>query len=112
MAAAVAVAAVAAAGSRTYRKLAEARDARRYPPPGEMVDIGGRRLHLCRAGEGSPSVVIVPCLSGPGSEWWAVQRELARYTSVYTYDRAGTGWSDTGPWPRTFPVMADALHQL
>lgn len=109
--AATALAAVALA-SRAYRKLAEARDARRYPPPGEMVDIGGRRLHLCRAREGTPSVVIVPCLSGPGSEWWDVQRKLASYTSVYTYDRAGTGWSDIGPWPRTFAVMADELHQL
>ncbi|MGH3602138.1 MAG: alpha/beta fold hydrolase, partial [Pseudonocardiaceae bacterium] len=98
--------------SRAYRVVSEARDARDHPPPGELVDIGGRRVHLCRAGEGTPSVIIVPCLGGSGSEWWDVQRRLAEYTSVYTYDRAGLGWSDPGPWPRTYPRMADELRRL
>lgn len=108
------VPALAAVGlaSRICRKLSEAREARLFPPPGELVEIGGRRLHLCRAGEGTPSVVIVPCLGGAGSEWWDVQEELAQYTSVYTYDRAGLGWSDSAPWPRTYARMADELHQL
>lgn len=104
--------AVLGLANNVYRRIGEARDARRYPPPGELVDIGGWRLHLCRAGEGAPSVVIVPCMSGPGSEWQHVQRGLAPYTGVYTYDRAGLGWSDPGPWPRTYARMADELRQL
>lgn len=109
-----AVAALVSLGlaSRIYRRLGEARDARRHPAPGELVDIGGRRLHLLRAGEGAPSVVMVPCLGGTGSEWWTVQRDLAQYAGVYTYDRAGLGWSDPGPWPRTYACMADELHQM
>ncbi len=54
-------AAIAAAwmASFTYQRIAEARDRRRFPPPGRLVDIGGRHLHLVEMGEGSPAVVII-----------------------------------------------------
>jgi pimeloyl-ACP methyl ester carboxylesterase len=57
-------------------------------------------------------VIIVPALGTPGPEWCTVQHELAHDTSVYVYDRAGLGWSEPGPWPRTAERMADELHQL
>ncbi len=98
--------------SAAYQVAGEARDARRYPPPGQRVNIGGRHLHLWRAGTGAPAVIIVPALGAPGLEWRAVQQELAHDTSVYVYDRAGLGWSDPGPWPRTAEHMADELYQL
>lgn len=98
--------------SAAYQVAGEARDARRYPPPGQLVNIGGRHLHLWRAGTGTPAVIIVPALGAPGVQWRAVQQELAPDTSVYVYDRAGLGWSDPGPWPRTAERMADELHQL
>ena len=41
--AAAAVAAAAGVASFTYQTIAEARDRRRFPPPGQLVDIGGRR---------------------------------------------------------------------
>lgn len=98
--------------SAAYQIVGEARDRRRYPPPGERVSIGGRHLHLWRAGTGTPTVVIVAALSTAGQEWRPVQQELEQDTSVYLYDRAGLGWSDPGPWPRTAERMADELHQL
>ncbi|MGH3840963.1 MAG: alpha/beta fold hydrolase [Pseudonocardiaceae bacterium] len=57
-------------------------------------------------------MVIVAALGTPGSEWLGVQQGLAHHTGVYVYDRAGLGWSDPAPWPRTYPRMADELHQL
>lgn len=98
--------------SAAYQMYGSARDRRCYPPPGELVDIGGRRLHLWSTGDGSPAVVIVAALGSPGLEWVSVQRELARHTTVCTYDRAGLGWSDPGPRPRTAGRMADELHRL
>ncbi len=80
-------------------------------PPGELVDIGGRRLHLWREGEGGPTVVVAPSLAEPGHGWAEVQRHLAERTTVVLYDRAGLGWSDPGPWP-TGRRMADDLHAL
>jgi pimeloyl-ACP methyl ester carboxylesterase len=97
--------------SAAYQTVADARDRRRYPPPGELVDIGGRRLHLWRAGEGGPAVVVAPSLGEPGHGWAEVQRLLAQHTTVVLYDRAGLGWSDPGPWPTGRRMVAD-LHAL
>ncbi len=100
--------------SVAYQKLGDARDRDRYPPPGELVDIGGRRLHMVRMGTGGPAVVIEPCLGGTAAEWAYVQRDLAEATTVITYDRAGLGWSDPAPrWRRrTASLLADDLHRL
>ncbi|SRR6266511_2482335 len=80
-----------------YQVIGEARDRRRFPPPGELVDVGDRRLHLWRAGEGGPAVVVAPSLGEPGHEWAEIQRSLAEHTTVALYDRAGLGWNDPGP---------------
>lgn len=97
--------------SAAYQVLGEARDRRRFPPPGELIDIEGRRLHLWRAGEGSPSVAIVTSLGEPGHGWVGIQRRLAQHTTMVLYDRAGLGWSDPGPWP-TGTRIVDDLHAL
>jgi hypothetical protein len=64
-------AAVVAAGGASfiYQRIAEVRDRRRFPPPGRLVDIGGRRLHLVTAGQGSPAVVIIPALGESVLGW-------------------------------------------
>jgi pimeloyl-ACP methyl ester carboxylesterase len=97
----------------TYEKTAEARDRRKYPPPGRLVDVGGHRLHISRAGEGCPAVVIIPALGGLTSEWLPVQDALASRTSTAVYDRPGFGWSDPAcrRWP-TAIGMARELHAL
>ncbi len=106
--------ALTAAGiaSAAYQAISEARDRRRYPPPGRLADIGGRALHLTDAGAGSPAVVIVPAVGGNVLEWLAFQRELARDMRVCVYDRAGFGWSDPPPRGRrrTFDDMASELR--
>jgi pimeloyl-ACP methyl ester carboxylesterase len=108
-------AAAAAAGmaSFTYQRIAEARDRRRFPAPGRMVDIGGRRLHLVTAGEGSPAVVIIPALADNVLQWLPVVEGVASETLACVYDRAEVGWSDPPPrGRRTFDGMADDLHGL
>ena len=95
-----------------YESVAEASDARAYPPPGQMVDIGGYRLHINCIGTGSPSVVIEAGLGDWSTMWAGVQLEAARTTRVCTYDRAGSGWSDAGPLPRNAVQFAKELHSL
>ena len=97
--------------SAAYQVLGEAHDRRRFPPPGELIDIGGRRLHLWRAGESNPAVVIATSLGEPGHGWAEIQHRLAQHTTVVLYDRAGLGWSDPGPWP-TGKRIVDDLHAL
>lgn len=84
----------------------------RAEPPGQLVDIGTHRLHIHCMGEGMPTVVIDSGLGGFSLEWRHVQELLARHTKVCAYDRAGYGWSDPGPGPRTSARIAHELRQL
>ena len=89
------------------------REATQFPPPGRLVDIGGRRLHLLCIGKGEPAVVFEGgAFQGSVSEE-AVRTEVSLQTQVCSYDRAGMGWSD--PAPRgaiSAGQMADDLRLL
>lgn len=98
--------------SALYQVLGLAIDARKYPPLGKLVDVGGYRLHISSAGEGSPTVVMDAGLAHVSFVWNLVQPEVARFTRVCVYDRAGYGWSDTGPLPRTSQQIVQELHTL
>ena len=67
------------------------------PPPGVLVDVGGRRLHLLCAGSGAPTVVFEAGASSFAIDWTLVQREVAGTNRACAYDRAGMGWSDERP---------------
>ncbi|MFN8377485.1 MAG: alpha/beta hydrolase [Anaerolineae bacterium] len=95
-----------------YESVSEAADARAYPPPGQMVDIGGYRMHINCTGTGSPTVVIDAGLGAWSLEWSEVQAEAAKTTRVCTYDRAGMGYSEAGPLPRNAEQFASELHTL
>jgi len=95
-----------------YEPLAEAADAKAYPPPGQMVDVGGYRLHLNCTGSGSPTVVIESGWGDSSASWGWVQPEVAKTTRICTYDRAGMGWSEASPQPRTAREFAKELHTL
>jgi pimeloyl-ACP methyl ester carboxylesterase len=95
-----------------YEPLAEAADAKAYPPPGQMVDVGGYRLHLNCSGSGSPTVVIETGWGDSSASWGWVQPEVAKTTRICTYDRAGMGWSEASPQPRNAREYAQELHTL
>ena len=94
------------------QRIGAARDAVRCPPSGKMIDVGGRRLHIIRKGSGGPTVVIENGASGASFIWWGHQDQLAESTTVCTYDRAGLGWSDRVPLPRTMEERAADLHAV
>ena len=95
-----------------YESLAEAADAKTYPPPGQLVDIGDHRLHINCTGTGSPTVVIDAGQGDWSTSWGSVQQEVAKTTRTCTYDRAGLGWSEAGPLPRDAAQFAKELHTL
>jgi pimeloyl-ACP methyl ester carboxylesterase len=84
----------------------------RVPPPGQLVDVGGFRLHVKCDGEGAPAVIFDAALGGSSISWAWVQPEIARTNRTCIYDRAGYGWSDAGSFPRTAGRMADELRTL
>src|SRR4051794_17724326 len=86
-----------------------------YPPPGKLVDVGGWRLHLDCTGElrpGVPTVILEAGLGDFSVEWSLVQPRVAQFARVCSYDRAGDGWSDIGPYPRTHRQIVYELHTL
>jgi pimeloyl-ACP methyl ester carboxylesterase len=96
-----------------YEAVSEIMDRRRYPPQGELVDIGGFRLHLNCMGQGTPTVVMDAGGGAPAITWGLVPSEIAKFTRVCTYDRAGLGWSDPNPRiSRTSQQSVDELHLL
>jgi pimeloyl-ACP methyl ester carboxylesterase len=101
-----------AASGATYEAIMRAGDARRYPPPGQLVDIGGHRLHLHCVGQGSPTVVLDAGLGGFSLDWDAVLPDIATSTRVCAYDRAGLGWSEPGSGPRSPQQFAGELDTL
>lgn len=106
----VCVAALVAAGA-IYEGIGRMNAGRRYPPPGKMVDIGGRRIHLDCRGAGSPTVLFESGLgSGGSTDWRLVQDRIAAVTRACSYDRAGIMWSDSKATPQDGAAVADDLH--
>jgi pimeloyl-ACP methyl ester carboxylesterase len=96
-----------------YEAIAEAADAKAYPPPGHLVVVGNYRLHINCTGTGSPTVVIVAGLGDWSTTWGdVVQPEVAKTTRVCTYDRGGLGWSEPAPFPGNAAHFAKELHTL
>jgi pimeloyl-ACP methyl ester carboxylesterase len=81
-------------------------------PPGILIDVDGRRLHVHGTGTGTPAIVLEAALGASAVSWSLVQPELAKLTRVCSYDRAGFGWSDDSIQPRTAGRIADELRAL
>jgi pimeloyl-ACP methyl ester carboxylesterase len=107
----IGVLALAAIGGG-YETLREAMDARAYPMPGRLIDVGGHRLHLSCTGSGSPTVVLEPGAGGMSSTLGWIAPAVARDTRVCVYDRAGRGWSEPADTPEDGLQTATDLHTL
>src|SRR5437016_8624978 len=81
-----------------------------YARPGQLVDVGGFRLNLYCMGSGSPTVVFDSGWGDWAPAWSTVQPQIAKWTRACSYDRAGTGFSDPGPMPRTSVRIAKELY--
>ncbi len=83
---------------------------REHPAPGRFVDVGGFRLHVLAEGTapaGRPAVVWFGGGHASGASMSHLHRALREHTRSILIDRAGTGWSDAGPFPRTTAREAD-----
>jgi pimeloyl-ACP methyl ester carboxylesterase len=95
-----------------YETVREAMDARAYPMPGQLIDVGGYRLHLSCTGSGSPTVVLEPGGGEMSSNLAWITPAVARDTRVCIYDRAGRGWSEPADTAQNGMQIATDLHTL
>lgn len=103
---------VLALGTLTAGAVAKSNLAKQNPAPGQLVDVGGYKMHINCTGQGSPTVILGGGTMENSLFWAGIQPEVVRYTRVCSYDRAGSGWSEPSPLPRTATIMAEELHTL
>ena len=95
-----------------YQIIGTLRDLRRFPPPGRLVQVNKRRMHILVSGEGTPAVVFESGMGASCLSWTEVQPEVAQFSRAVSYDRAGHGWSEAAHEPRTARQVAEELHKL
>ncbi len=96
-----------------YEQYAGRETGRNFPPPGKMIDIGGRRLHLDSRGTGAPTVILEAGLDTSGTlSWYKVQDAIARTTRTCSYDRAGIMWSEPPPHAQDGDHLASDFYAL
>ena len=92
-----------------YQLIGNRLSARRYRPPGTMLDVCGQRLHVICAGDGAPGVLFESGIAASSLSWSRVMPQIAEFTRACAYDRAGLGWSDP---PRTRRSVARMLGEM
>jgi pimeloyl-ACP methyl ester carboxylesterase len=107
----IAVLAVASIGGG-YETVRAATDASAYPMPGQLLDVGGHRLHLSCTGAGSPTVVLEAGGGEMSSNLAWIVPVVSRGSRVCVYDRAGRGWSEPAAAPQDGAQIATDLHTL
>jgi pimeloyl-ACP methyl ester carboxylesterase len=95
-----------------YARIGRWRDVRRFLQRGRFVQAGPIRMNIDCTGQGSPTVILESGSGGPSIDWLMVQPEVAKFSRVCSYDRAGYGWSESGPQPRSSLQIAHELKQL
>lgn len=108
----VALVVVLALFGSAYEIFGDLRAPRRFPQRGRSVQAGKLRLNIDCSGHGSPTVILDSGMGIPAVGWAKVQPEVAKFARVCSYDRAGYGWSEAGPKPRTSLQIAKELRAL
>ncbi|MCF2716751.1 alpha/beta hydrolase [Paenibacillus sp. UKAQ_18] len=93
-----------------YEWIASKKDKSQYPPPGELVDAGGYRLHIRKLGNGSPTILLESGSGESSLSWRDIPEKLSSFATVVSYDRAGYAWSEEANTPRTGENIVRELH--
>jgi pimeloyl-ACP methyl ester carboxylesterase len=83
----------------------------RFRPAGKRVDVGGFSIHVIAEGAqtGRPGVVWFGGGHSSGAVMNHLHRAVRGNVRSILIDRPGTGWSDTGPFPRTTAREAEEV---
>ncbi|TYP68971.1 alpha/beta hydrolase [Paenibacillus methanolicus] len=93
-----------------YEWIASERAQSAYPMPGKLVDAGTFRLHMNISRSAGPTIIFEAGSGETSLSWRSIPNDLAPYATVVSYDRAGYGWSEPSPDPRTGDNIVRELH--
>jgi pimeloyl-ACP methyl ester carboxylesterase len=94
-----------------YQQLGKSFDHRRYPAPGRFTKIDGQTFHWSGRGHGL-TVVLESGIASSSLAWTTIEPILSKETHVFSYDRAGLGWSSSAVRERTLDNVVHELHSL
>jgi pimeloyl-ACP methyl ester carboxylesterase len=94
----------------TYHIFASRQEKLKNSPIGKLIDVGGHKLHLYCAGEGKITIVLDHSLGG--IDGYFLVEELAKFSRICIYDRAGYGSSQSSKNPRNSEQIVKELHSL
>ena len=106
------LAAIAGMSGWIYQTAMEARDDRRYPPPGQLVEVDGHRMHIYCQGQGSPTIIVEQGVGSQSLGWAPLNARMSKITTVCAYDRPGMGYSDPVDHDTRAAEIAGNLHKL
>ena len=96
-----------------YEQISRINAEKNLPPHGELVDVGGHKLHFYKQGTIGPTVVFESAFDPVGHlQWFNLQKHMSDFATTISYDRAGLLWSERGDNPKTGKNMAKELHTL
>jgi pimeloyl-ACP methyl ester carboxylesterase len=95
-----------------YQAVASSKDAKTFKPVDQMVDVNGIQMRLDCRGSGSPTVILESGASMSGIAWARIHDDVAKFTRVCSYDRAGMGWSDGVGEELSPQQVSELLHAL
>lgn len=93
------------------QSIAERRDVRRHPAPGQLVRLSDAEVHVVVEGRG-PAVLFDSGLGGSSIEWARVAADLASDFTVIRYDRPGFAWSPGSDCDRRSVASARRIIEL
>lgn len=96
----------------TLQQICTRIDRKKFAAPGMLVEIPGARMHVSRQGSGSPHVILEAGIAASTINWRPLQEQLATFTTTYSYDRAGFGWSLADNRGCTLSHISEDLHSL
>ena len=74
--------------------------------------VNGHRLFGLLSGAGESTVILDAGLGGTSEDWAKVQPEVANFSKVFSYSRAGLGKSEKASIPRTCKDIIEDLRSL
>src|SRR4030042_5647637 len=95
-----------------YQAIATSIEDRLFPPPGNLVEVDGRQMHIFCQGEGPPTVVFESGMGNSGYSFLNIHKQLASRTRVCLYDRPTLGWSETDEQMYMSQEVTHHLHTL